>query len=128
MNSLMKRTPAKHRIRAGISGGTIRCSTQDVASQLPIAVALVFKHTLDCERLASSLATVLRDYPVFAGSFRHEAGRLMLDCDDRGVDFEVYQCKESIAVALRNWSERRSQFVPGERAVCDGATLLQIPR
>jgi hypothetical protein len=94
---------------------------------MPIAAALVFDRTLDCDRLATSLATVLRDYPIFAGSFRHEAGRLMLDCDDRGVDFEVYQRSESVDAALRAWFEQRSQFCPGGPALgLRRATLLQI--
>lgn len=87
-------------IRPAASGQRIRCSTVDLINGVPVAVAFVFDRTLDPAALARSLALTLEDYPVFAGSFALEQGQWFLDCNARGVQFEVVERNESLGEAL----------------------------
>jgi hypothetical protein len=61
----------------------------------------VFERTLDPAVLSRSLAATLANYSVFAGSSRYEQGKWFLDCNARGVEFEVVEREESLDECLR---------------------------
>src|SRR5262245_29253724 len=100
-------------IRPEGNGPRIRCSTVDVLNYVSVSVAFVFEQTLDPAALASSLALTLQDFPMFAGGFMSEQGKWFLDCNGRGVQFEVAERDESLDEWLRTLpTANPKQFVP----------------
>jgi shikimate O-hydroxycinnamoyltransferase len=78
-------------IRPAERGPSIRCGIKDARTPVPVSFLVVFERRLEPELLAESLAGALRQYPLFAGSFRKQGEELFLDCDAHGVVFEVVQ-------------------------------------
>ena len=88
-------------IRAEAEGPQIRCSYIDVMVAVPVTGAFVFEQTLDADALKEGLKHALAEYPNFAGSLSGSGTQWFIDCNTRGMRFEVVEHAQTLSETLQ---------------------------
>lgn len=83
---------SKHIIRGGLQAPKQYLTGPDLFSgMVTVPLFYTYPQGLDVERMMSSLAELLRSYPLAAGRLRKDsAGYAFIDPDDSGVPFSIY--------------------------------------
>ncbi len=104
----MAETILKTRVKAKEhTNRLIQCTVIDqFVKELPASLVFFYEKAIDYQVLENSLSTILKDFPIFAGTLKEAKGDLHIDCDNQGVRFSVERHQESCRQVIETLFEK----------------------